>query len=237
MNLDGAIMIITGAGTGIGEATARAAHAAGAHVVLAGRRPELIAAIADELTASRPERPALAVPTDVTQEAHLAELMEFTLAAHGRIDVLVNNAGQGFYSSVCDTNVDMYRAILAVNLIAPLAAMRAVVPHMRRRGSGVIVNVSSGASLGVYPTTGAYASTKAALNHLSAVARAELSADGITVSVIHPYLTETDFDKNLLGGTPILAPDAAPQHTADHVAEALLSLIVDGGAEAILMPA
>ncbi|HLY81693.1 MAG TPA: SDR family NAD(P)-dependent oxidoreductase, partial [Acidimicrobiales bacterium] len=64
--------------------------------------------------------------------------MEFTLAAHGRIDVLVNNAGQGFYSSVCDTDVDMYRAILAVNLIAPLAAMRAAVPHMRRRGSGVI---------------------------------------------------------------------------------------------------
>lgn len=236
MNLDRAIMIITGAGSGIGEATARAAHAAGAHVVLAGRRPEPIAAIADELTASRPEHPALAVSADVTQEADLTELMEFTLAAHGRVDVLVNNAGQGFYSLLCDTDIDMYRAILEVNLIAPLAAMRAAVPHMRRQGSGVIVNVSSGASLGIYPTTGAYASTKAALNHLSAVARAELSADGITVSVIHPYLTETDFNENLLGGTPIVAPDEAPQHTAEYVADALLSLIRSGDAETILVP-
>ena len=85
------------------------------------------------------------------------------------------------------------------------------------------------------PTTGAYASTKAALNHLSAVARA-VSADGITVSVIHPYLTETDFNENLLGGTPIVAPDEAPQHTADHVADALLSLIRSGDAETILVP-
>ena len=86
---------------------------------------------------------------------------------HGRIDVLINNAGQGFYSPVAETDLDLYRRILEVNLLAPLAAMQAVLPSMRDRGRGVIINVSSGASLGVYPTTGAYASTKAALNQLT----------------------------------------------------------------------
>jgi NAD(P)-dependent dehydrogenase (short-subunit alcohol dehydrogenase family) len=236
MELDGAVMIITGAGSGIGAATARAAHAAGAHVVLAGRRFERLEAIADELTTRPPKRPALAVAADVTNAADVAHLVEHTLAIHSRVDVLVNNAAQGFYSPVFEADLDLYRTLLEVNLVAPLALMRAVVPSMRHQGHGVIVNVSSGSSLGAYPTTGAYASTKAALNQLTDVARAELAADGITVSVIYPYLTESDFNDNLHAGTPILAPAEAPQHSAEYVADELLDLICSGEKEKVLVP-
>jgi len=237
MEIDGAVIIITGAGSGIGAATARAANAAGAHLVLAGRRQELIAAVADELRAARPDRSPLAIPTDVTDPSDLDALVGRTLDEHGRIDVLINNAGQGFYSPVADADLDLYRRILEVNLLAPLAAMQKVLPSMRERGRGSIINVSSGASLGVSPTTGAYASTKAALNQLTAVARAELAPEGITVSLIHPYLTESEFNKALLGGEPILAPAVGPQHSAEYVASSIMDLIRSGDEVTVLRPA
>ena len=237
MNIDDAVIIITGAGSGIGAAAARAASAAGAHLVLAGRRQERINAVADELRAARPDRSALAVPADITDPTDLEALVRRTLDTHGRIDVLINNAGQGFYSPVAEADIDLYRRILEVNLLAPLAAMQAVLPSMRDLGRGMIINVSSGASLGVYPTTGAYASTKAALNQLSAVARAELAPEGITVSLIHPYLTESEFNKALLGGDPISAPAVAPQHSAEYVASSIMDLIRSGDEVTVLRPA
>jgi len=167
----------------------------------------------------------------------LDALVVRTLDEHGRIHVLINNAGQGFYSPVADTDLDLYRRILEINLLAPLAAMQKVLPSMRRRGRGSIINVSSGASLGVSPTTGAYSSTKAALNQLTAVARAELAPEGITVSLIHPYLTESEFNKALLGGDPISAPAVAPQHSAEHVASSIMDLIRSGDEVTVLRPA
>jgi short-subunit dehydrogenase len=237
MDIDGSVIIITGAGSGIGAAAARAANAAGAHLVLAGRRQERMAAVAYELRAARPDRSPLAIHTDVTEPTDLEGLVGRTLREHGRIDVLINNAGQGFYSPVAEADLGLYRRILEVNLVAPLAAMQAVLPSMRERGQGVIINVSSGASLGIYPTTGAYASTKAALNQLMAVARAELSREGITVSLIYPYLTESEFNRALLAGKPILAPAEAPQHTAEYVARALIDLIRSGREATALLPA
>jgi len=237
MAIDGAVMIITGAGSGIGAATARAANAAGAHLVLAGRRQERITAVTDELRAARPDRSALAIPTDVTDPTDLEALVGRTLDEHGRIDVLINNAGQGFYCPVAEADLDLYRRILEVNLVAPLAAMQAVLPSMREHGRGVIINVSSGASLGVYPTTGPYASTKAALNQLMAVARAELAPEGITIGLIHPYLTESEFNRALLGGNPILAPAEAPEHTAEYVATTIIGLIRTGREATVLLPA
>lgn len=95
MEIDGAVIIVTGAGSGIGAATARVANAAGAHLVLVGRRQERITAVAGELRAARPDRRPLAIPTDVTDPTDLEGLIGRTLDEHGRIDVLINNAGQG----------------------------------------------------------------------------------------------------------------------------------------------
>jgi NAD(P)-dependent dehydrogenase (short-subunit alcohol dehydrogenase family) len=237
MELDDAVMLITGAGTGIGAATAQAAHAAGARVVLAGRRFARVEAMARALSTNDPRRPALAIEADVTVADDADRLVADTLAAFGRIDVLVNNAGQGFYSPLAGTDMAPYRTIIEVNLLAPLRLMQAVIAPMQRQGGGVIVNVSSGASLGAYPTTAAYASTKAALNQLSAVARCELAPDGITVSTIYPYLTESDFNDALLGGDPILAPIEQPQHSAAHVATELIELIRTGNESSVLAPA
>jgi NAD(P)-dependent dehydrogenase (short-subunit alcohol dehydrogenase family) len=237
MELDGAVILITGGGTGIGAATARAAHAAGARVVLVGRRSAPVDAIARSLSAHDPQRPPLAIQADITVEGAAAGLVAETLATFGRIDVLVNNAGQGFYSPVLDTDIDLYRTIIEVNVLAPLLLMQAVIPPMLRQGGGSIVNVSSGASLGAYPTTAAYSATKAALNQLGTVARSELAANGITVSTIYPYLTESDFNDALLFGDPILAPTEQPAHSAEHVAAELIELIRTGRDSAVLAPA
>ncbi len=194
MELEDAVVLVTGASSGIGAATARAAAAAGAKVALAARRADRIGAIAAEL----PD--ALAVTTDVTDGGAVAALVEAVLERYGRIDVLVNNAGQGLHEPIERIDPDDLRAVLELNVVAPLVAMQAVIPTMRKQGGGAIVNVSSGTTLHVFPGTGGYAATKAALNQLSATARLELAADGIVVSTVYPRITDTEFHDVLRAG-------------------------------------
>ena len=117
----------------------------------------------------------------------------------GRIDILVNNAGQGLLSPVETVDLDEYRGIMELNVFAVLVAMQAVIPIMRKRGGGTILNVSSMVSKNTFPMLAAYASTKYALNALSLTARQELAKDSIIVSVFHPKMTATDFGQNALG--------------------------------------
>jgi short-subunit dehydrogenase len=235
VDLDDSVVIITGGGTGIGAASARAVSAHGAHVVLAGRRPDRIAQVADELRAARPDRTALAVATDVTVRADVRALAAVTLETFGRIDVLVNNAGQGIFSPVAEANLDFYEQLLAVNVVGPLAMMQAVIPTMRAQGRGTIVNVSSVVALGPSPIIGPYASTKVALDRLTAVARMELAADGIVVSTIYPFQTESEFRDALLSDHPDVGV-APVTHTAQYVATRLVELIRSGDESVILAP-
>jgi short-subunit dehydrogenase len=113
--------------------------------------------------------------------------------------------------------------------------MQAVLPSMRARGGGSIVNVSSGTTLMVPVGAGAYAATKAAVNMLSTIARAELAGDGIAVSTVYPFVTATEFHQTLRAGGGPTRPGLRPQ-SAEHVAEAILELIRTGDAETILVP-
>ena len=187
MNINGAVVLITGASSGIGAATARAASRDGARLVLAARRKELITQLADELGN------AIAVPCDVTDADQIAKAVQRASEAFGRVDVLVNNAGQGLQAPVGEIDPDDFRAILDLNLVAPLVAMQAVLPIMRKQGAGSIVNVSSGVTFSVLPGGGAYSASKAGLAMLSAVARAELASTGIAVSTMYPSFTATEF--------------------------------------------
>ena len=190
MEIKDKVIIVTGASMGIGAAVVRALAQGGAKVVLAARSQEKLQALVTELPGS------LAVATDMTDPEAIQRLVTETMSKFGRIDVLVNNAGQGIYGAVENTDIAAYRKIVDLNVIGPLLAMQAAIPIMRAQGGGVIVNVSSLVSKNYFPYLGAYASTKYALNALSLTARAELEKDNIRICVMHPGMTATNFGKN-----------------------------------------
>jgi len=233
MDIDGSVILITGASSGIGAATARAASRAGAKLVLAARRADRIGALADELG------DAVAVRCDVTDAAQVDALVASALHAFGRIDVVVNNAGQGLQAGIEQLSLDDFRAVLELNLVAPLAVMQAVLPTMRAQGSGAIVNVSSGTTFGDVPGTGGYVASKIALERLSAIARNELEGTGVVVSTMIPFATDTEFLSSIKAGRSEAEEMTAGAvfDTPEQVADAILELIVSGDARMDLVPA
>jgi NAD(P)-dependent dehydrogenase (short-subunit alcohol dehydrogenase family) len=234
MDINGAVVLVTGSSSGIGAATARAASRAGARVVLAARREERIRQLAGELGEAVPVR------CDVTDRGQVAAAVRTATDAFGRIDVPVNVAGQGLHASIEEIDPADFRAILDLNLVAPLLTMQAVIPVMRKQGAGSIVNVSSGITFSALPGSAAYTASKEGLNKLSAVARAELASAGITVSTMYPFITDTEFIKSLRGETESasqLESSHAPKpQSPEQVAEAILGLIKTGAEQADLVP-
>ncbi len=186
-DLTGMVVIVTGASAGIGASTARTLHRAGALPVLAARRADRLTELSTELDG------ALAVTTDITSAADIARLVKQTTDRHGRIDGLVNNAGISLHHRLDVLDLDEFARVLAINVVGVVAMTQAVLPAMRAQGSGRIVNISSGTTRTVLPGVGGYAASKSALNMLTAVARAELEPDGITVSLVLPSITATEF--------------------------------------------
>lgn len=229
MDINGRVVVITGASSGIGEATARLVHAHGAHVVLAARRADRLAALEQELPG------ALGVTADVTRADDREAIVSATTERFGRIDVLVNNAGRGLHQPLADVDPGDYAAILDLNVGSALAMMQVVLPAMRAQHEGVIVNISSGTTRRVIPGVGAYAATKSALNMLSAVAREEFAPDGIVVSTVLPTYTTSEFHGALQAGDgPQRAAEDAD--TVEHVAEEIERAIETGEPEIVLPP-
>jgi NAD(P)-dependent dehydrogenase (short-subunit alcohol dehydrogenase family) len=181
--------IVTGAGSGLGAAIAGALAAAGAHCVLAGRRPAALSEVAHRIALAGGR--ATALPTDVTQEAQVERLAAGALAVAGRIDILVNAAGTFRLAPFEETSLDLFDATLAVNLRGAFLCCRAVWPHMRRAGGGQIVNLSSIAALRAFEGNTAYAPSKAGLNGLSGVMALEGRPYNIRVLTICPAATDT----------------------------------------------
>ncbi|WP_067499409.1 SDR family oxidoreductase [Actinoplanes sp. TFC3] len=186
-SLTGRVVIVTGSSSGIGEATARLLHQAGAHPVLAARRADRLAALSQELGG------ALAVPTDVTDPDQQRALVAATVQRHGRVDGLVVNAGASFHGTLEDVDPRAYLELLNLNVVSVVTAIQSVLPVMREQGSGRIVTVSSGTTRIAPPGVGAYAASKSAVNMLTEVARKELAGDGIDVSLVLPSVTATEF--------------------------------------------
>ncbi len=230
MDIQGKVVIITGASMGIGEATAHIFADAGAKMVLAARSVDKLEAVAQSLPT---QAETLVVPTDMTDQAQVKALIERAYAHFGRIDILINNAGQAAAGSIATVNPDHYRQIIELNMLGPLHAIQAVVPKMKAQGGGVIINISSGVSKMAIPGIGAYASTKYALNGLSLTAHNELAADNIRVVLFHPGLTSTDFGANALreenGGASRPQPGNGPRpepDSAEDVARKILEAAI-----------
>jgi short-subunit dehydrogenase len=228
MNAERKVCIITGASSGIGAAAARLLGVKGARVVLAARRADRLSALASEL----PD--ALAVPTDVTDPDQVRQLVERATEHYGGVDVLVNNAGQGLHVPVMDLQAADLRAVFELNVVAPLALMQAVMPAMREVGQGAVVNVSSATSLRVFPGLGGYAATKAALNMLSQTARAELAEENVTVSVVYPSVTATEFHDSLRAGSLVRSARSITPDPPELAARAVLYALETGAAHVLV---
>lgn len=188
------VVIVTGASSGIGRATAARLGRGGTTVVLAARRADELETLAAQITAAGGR--AVAVPTDVRDPAAVTALVERATAVTGRLDGLVNNAGVGGVASIMADEA-VVATMVEVNLVAPIRLMRAVVPIMREQGSGAIVNIGSVA--GEVGISGTYSATKFALRGLTDSVRRELAGTGIGVTLIEPGYIATDFNRGRKG--------------------------------------
>ena len=187
MSLTGHHAVVTGAGSGIGRATAERLAEAGCQVTLIGRHVARLAETADRIGDL-----AFAAPADVTDADMLAAAMEAGRDRFGPIDILVNNAGAATSAPFLKTSADDLRTMLALNLEAPAEAARLVLPGMLTRRWGRIINVASTAGLKGYPYVSAYVAAKHGLVGLTRALALEVASKGVTVNAVCPGFTDTD---------------------------------------------
>lgn len=189
--LQGKVAIITGASSGIGEATARALAAEGCRVVLAARRMKRLTALRESLEAEGAQ--LLVIQTDVTSQGQWKCMIDKVIETWGQIDILVNNAGIMPLSFIKNLRVEEWEQMIDVNLKGVLYGVAAVLPLMRNRRSGHIVNISSTAGRWLFDGGAVYCATKFAVNAFSEGFRREISAsEGIRMTLIEPGITSTE---------------------------------------------
>lgn len=205
------IALVTGASTGIGRATAKALQDAGYRVF--GTSRKATSGLPDGITM---------LTCDVTDDASVAKLVEEVVTKAGRIDLLVNNAGTGLLGGAEEISIAAAQALFDVNFFGVLRVTNAVLPAMRRRGSGRIINMSSLLGLIPAPYSALYASTKHAVEGYSESLDHELRAFGIRVVLVEPAHTRTSFGENLAKPDRLLeAYDHARRGIAEHMRTAL----------------
>jgi 3alpha(or 20beta)-hydroxysteroid dehydrogenase len=197
--LEGKVAVITGASGGIGAATARVFAAEGASLVLTDAEELGARELAEELGAQ-----ATSASHDVASEADWQAVMASALEAHGRIDVLLNNAGVFLAAPLQETSLESFRRVLEVNTVGVFLGMRAVAPSMSEQGAGSIINVSSVAGLGGSPYLTAYAASKWAVRGMTRVLAKELAPFGVRVNSLHPGQIDTDMNARQREKTPEL---------------------------------
>jgi NADP-dependent 3-hydroxy acid dehydrogenase YdfG len=194
-NIEGKVVVITGASSGLGEATARLLSAQGATVVLGARRADRLQSLADQLTRSGGK--ALAVTTDVTHCDQVKRLVDAAVQTFGRIDVMINNAGLMPQSPLERLKIEEWDRTIDVNLKGVLYGIAAALPYMKQQKAGHIINVSSVAGHKVGPGFAVYAATKYAVRALSEGLRQEVKPYNIRTTVISPGAVATELPNSV----------------------------------------
>jgi NAD(P)-dependent dehydrogenase (short-subunit alcohol dehydrogenase family) len=205
------IVLVTGGGSGIGRATARAFARAGATVVLSGRTRTTLAETAQLI--ERENGQADVITADLTRALDVQHLIATTVARHGALDIAFNNAGAMTAAPVADIPEDDWHALLSANLTSVFLSMKYEIAHMRKAGGGVIINTAS--TIGAHTRregTGAYAATKAAVSALTRTAARENLGAGIRINAVSPGPIETPMS---------LLPGETPAHRAERLKTAL----------------
>ena len=196
MELAERVVLITGASMGIGEALARAYAAQGARLVLAARSAERL----QQVVTALPQGRALAVPTDLTDSRQIPELVDRALQRFGCVDILVNNAAVGLFSTLGDMDRVEFQRLFALNVFAPIYLIQTVLPLMKYRRQGQIVNISSVAGHVALPGMAAYSASKFSLRAFTDALRVEVKPFGIHVLGIYPGRVRTPFVNNAYWG-------------------------------------
>jgi short-subunit dehydrogenase len=217
------VVVITGASSGIGRATALACACRGATIVAAARREGLLEELVGE--SERLGGGALAVPTDVTDEEAVNELARKAVENFGRLDVWVNNAGVTLFSRFEEAPMEEYRRVLETNLFGYVYGARAALPYFREQGSGVLINNDSVVAKASQPYTSAYVTSKFAVRGLSECLREELILDGakdIHVCTVMPASIDTPFFQHGANYTGRAPKALNPVYDAEKVAKAII---------------
>lgn len=231
MEIKGKVAVVTGASGGIGEAAARLLAEKGASVALVARRESILKKLEKEFAGSK------AFVCDMSEPELVKETFAKIIKHFGHVDILVNNASRGYDARVENIKLETFHKIFDLDVIGYLVSMRQVIPVMRKQGRGAIVNISSGTALMALPNMAGYSSLKRAVVGISLTAREELKDDNISVGVVYPFITDTDFEKNTIkegkmkwpsGGTRWEIP---PADSAEFIAEKIVDSVKSGDAE------
>jgi len=197
--LAGKVAIVTGASSGIGEATALALADVGATVAIAARRSDRLEALSKRILDQGGE--VLSITADVSDEAQVKAMVQKTHAEYGRVDILVNNAGVMLLGMVDGANTEDWRRMINVNVLGLMYATHAVLPIMKAQGEGHIVNISSVAGRVANAGTGVYNATKWAVGAFSESLRKEVYQNNIRVTIIEPGLVATELPQHITDPT------------------------------------
>jgi NAD(P)-dependent dehydrogenase (short-subunit alcohol dehydrogenase family) len=220
------VVVITGASSGIGRATALKLALEGATLLLAARREAVLEEVAAEC--NRLGGRAIAVPTNVTDEAAVKALAQRAIDTFGRLDVWVNNAAVTLFARFEDAPTEVFRQVIETNVFGYVHGVRAALPYFREQGSGILINVDSVVGIGTQPYTSAYVMSKYAIRGMAGCLRMELNLDqahDIHVCTVLPATIDTPLFNQAANYTGRAAKAMDPVYPAESVADAIVGLI------------
>jgi short-subunit dehydrogenase len=216
------VAVITGASSGIGRASAITLARAGMRVVLGARRTDRLQEAVEIIREAGGE--ARWLRADVTRVEEVTQLIREATTAYGRLDLLVANAGVGYFGRLDTMPLPEVRRLLEINLLGTIHGIQAAVPVMRSQGSGHLILVSSIVGKRASPGNGVYAATKFAQIALAESLRLELADAGIRVSVVCPVSTTTEFFEQAGARSPLRFNPTGPLYSAEQVAAVILQV-------------
>jgi NAD(P)-dependent dehydrogenase (short-subunit alcohol dehydrogenase family) len=218
-SLNGKVAVVTGGSRGIGLAIARAVVAAGARVAITGRSDAHLSSARPVIEHVGGSGAVETIRADVRDYGDVERAIEAAVTRFGGLDILVNNAGVGVFSSVATMTPAQWSEVIDTNLTGVYNACHAAIPHLRNRGGGFIINISSLASKNAFPNAAAYCASKSGLNAFSEALMQEVRYDNIRVSYVMPGSVATGF----MGGNE--SKDADWKVSSEEVAEVVLNLL------------
>jgi short-subunit dehydrogenase len=217
------VILVTGASSGIGRAVVLQLSVQHARIALVARRKHLLEEIAKEVTRLGGE--ALIIPADVADRSQIEGAIDTVEQHWKRLDVLINNAGSGVFGSIEECNPEDFEKQIKVNYLAAVYAIKAALPLMRRQGSGTIINVSSISGKATSPFDAPYCASKFALSAFTSVLRMELSGTKISVNLICPGYTKTEWERAVVQRRTLITRTPLQPMTPDRVAREIVACI------------